>query len=242
MAARPIFLSSPTARILQQFKISLPVTISYSTITITPPAGGGIGTWTLETTAGLVLNQRTIGTQNPTTVGASPATYTVTGANGDTALRARLDASGSPGTTMAQVVTCTPAKSASSDSQKLRAVQLQLTKTVAANSGAAISGAIDGAISDAFSASGGSPINAGANGVRLNLAAEPQSDVAHRADEAFAALGYAGNVYAKAPPRIDREWSAWIDVRGTGFNRNDAVAATHGDQVNVTGGLGYKLP
>jgi len=77
--------------------------------------------------------------------------------------------------------------------------------------------------------------------VRLNLAAEPQSDVAHRADEAFAALGYAGNVYAKAPPRIDREWSAWIDVRGTGFNRNDAVAATHGDQVNVTGGLGYKL-
>jgi hypothetical protein len=141
---------------------------------------------------------------------------------------------------MAQVVTCTPAKSASSESQKLRALQLQLTKTVAANSGAAITGAIDGAISDAFSASGGSPINAGPGGVRFNFAAEPQLDVARRTDEAFSALGYAGDI-TKAPPRIDRDWSLWADVRGTGFDQNDALAQTHGKQVNVTGGIGYKF-
>jgi Autotransporter beta-domain len=142
---------------------------------------------------------------------------------------------------MAQVVSCTPARSASSDSQKLRAVQLGLTKTVAANSGAAITGAIDGAISDAFSASGGSPINAGPSGARFNFAAEPQSDVARRTDQAFSALGYAGDI-TKAPPRVpDRDWSLWTDVRGTGFDQNDALAPTHGNQVNVTGGIGYKL-
>jgi hypothetical protein len=168
--------------------------------------------------------------------------FTVTGNNGDTELSTFLFPVGSG--TASQTARCTPAANTSNqnlDSQALRELQLQLSKTVATNSGAAITGAIDGAISDAFSASGGSPISAGPGGVRFNFAAEPQSDVARRTDQAFSALGYAGNI-TKAPSRVpDRDWSLWADVRGTGFDQNDALARMHGNQLNVTGGVGYKF-
>jgi hypothetical protein len=127
------------------------------------------------------------------------------------------------------------------DSLKLRNLQIEASKLVAQTSGAAISGAIDGAISDAFSATGGTPVAVGPNGFTVNFASEPQSDVMRRTDEAFSALGYAGNISTKVPPRIERDWSVWADVRGTGFERNDALADTHGNQLNVTGGIGYKF-
>jgi hypothetical protein len=127
------------------------------------------------------------------------------------------------------------------DSLKLRALQDQVAPIVAQASGAAISGAIDNAISNAFG-DGGTPISAGPNGVTVNFAAEPRSEIARRTDDAFSALGYAANP-AKAPPRslIEREWSLWLDVRGTGWNRNDTAADLKGDQINVTAGLGRKL-
>jgi len=150
-------------------------------------------------------------------------TYTVTGSTG-------LSLFSSDGTGTA-TATCTPAASSSNtDSQKLQALQILTSKLVATSSGAAITGAIDGAISDAFSNSC-NPFTAG-----------PKSCAATRPDHAFSALGYAG-VPTKAPARIplDRVWSAWADVRGTGWNSNQTSGGFNGDQINVTAGLGRKL-
>jgi outer membrane autotransporter protein len=125
-------------------------------------------------------------------------------------------------------------------SQNLQALEVAATKFVATASGDAITGAIDTAISDAFSP-GGAPITAGANGLTINFAAEPQPNA--RTQEAFDALSYAATGYTKAPPPqplFDRVWSAWADVRGTGFDQHDAFGE-HGSQLNVTAGVGRKL-
>jgi Autotransporter beta-domain len=138
--------------------------------------------------------------------------------------------------------TCTPAASNSNtDSQKLRALQIAASKLVAQTSGAAITGAIDGAIGDAFNG-GGNPVSFGPSGMTFNFTAAPRSDVAQRADQAFAALGY-GAMPSKALPKqvIENDWSAWADVRGTGWDRNTTSADLKGDQINVTAGLGRKL-
>lgn len=58
------------------------------------------------------------------------------------------------------------------DSLNLRALQIAATRTIAQNSGAAISGAIDTAISDGFSG-GGSFMTLSAGGVRFNFSADP---------------------------------------------------------------------
>jgi autotransporter-like protein len=144
-------------------------------------------------------------------------------------------------TSPADQFTYTASTGTPTDSQKLQALQILISKLVATSSGAAITGAIDGAIGDAFS-HGGSPVTLGPNGMTFNFAAEPKSDVAARTDDAFSALGYAG-IPTKAPPRIslEREWSAWADVRGTGWNSNQTSGGLNGDQVNVTAGLGRKL-
>jgi hypothetical protein len=141
---------------------------------------------------------------------------------------------------------CTPGTAnASSDSEKLRALQIAASKLVSQNSGAAISGAVDGAIEDAFGV-GGNLVTVGPNGTHINFAAEPvASDVARRANESFAAaLPYAGDPMAtKAPPGrvVERTWSAWADVRGTGFDRNTSNADLNGTQVNVTAGFARKF-
>jgi Autotransporter beta-domain len=60
------------------------------------------------------------------------------------------------------------------------------------------------------------------------------------ANDVFAA---AGNVY-KAPPRkslTEREWSAWLDARGTGWQNHDPNVGLDGNQLNVTGGVARKL-
>lgn len=138
--------------------------------------------------------------------------------------------------------TCTPA--AASSSNKVRALQIAASKLVAQNSGAAISGAVDGAINDAFG-DGGSPVTVGPNGVRFNFAAEPAaSNMVRQAHDSFAALAYAGNpMVTKTPPGpvVERTWSAWADVRGTGFDRNIVGADLNGTQLNATAGVGRKL-
>ncbi|MDH2343217.1 IPT/TIG domain-containing protein [Bradyrhizobium sp. SSUT77] len=135
------------------------------------------------------------------------------------------------------------------DSAKLRALQLNVTKVVANNSGQAISGAIDTAISEGFS-EGGQYITPGAGGLRVNFAAAPdgdEDDKAHsasqgpnayagdgssgrggragrgspRIDDAFAAIDRASPT--KAPPmarfKQQKDWLFWVDVRGTGIDQ-----------------------
>ena len=135
------------------------------------------------------------------------------------------------------------------DSQNIRSLQTSITTLVATTSGLAITNAIDGGINDGFS-NGGTPTSFGPNGGFINFAApEPRSLTASRAEEAFAALSYAGNHtkapdFNKAPPRLDRDWSAWADIRGTGWKLNDTTGNGNdlrGNQINLTAGLGRKL-
>jgi hypothetical protein len=134
------------------------------------------------------------------------------------------------------------------DSQHIRALQISTSTLVATTSGETISSAIDGGITDGFS-NDGTPTSFSANGAFINFAAEPRSDIARRTDEAFSALGYAGSTnkapdFNKAPPRLDREWSAWADIRGTGWKVDDSTSGSSdlkGSQINATLGLGRKL-
>jgi hypothetical protein len=140
----------------------------------------------------------------------------------------------------AAIPTPTPTPTPNTDSQNIRLLQTAVSKSVATFSGQAITGAVDGAIGDAFNGGSG-PVTPGANGLSINFAAEPPREP--RVDDAFNALAYAANVN-KAPPRvplIGREWSAWADVRGTGFDRDAAGATMNGHQLNLTGGIGRRL-
>jgi hypothetical protein len=137
---------------------------------------------------------------------------------------------------------------ASTDSQNIRSLQTSVTTTVASTSGQAITNAIEGGINDAFSPNG-TPTSFGPNGGFINFAAEPKSEITSKVDEAFSALGYAGGInkapnYNKAQPRLDREWNAWADIRGTGWKVNDTTGNGNdlkGSQINLTAGLGHKL-
>jgi hypothetical protein len=127
------------------------------------------------------------------------------------------------------------------DSQNLRTLQIAGSRSVAAFSGDAITGAVNGAIGNAFSDAGTPPIVASANGLMMNFTAEARRDPPSA--DSFYALAYAPNEIKAPPPPppIVREWSAWADVRGTGFNREDFHIGTHGRQLNFTAGLGRKL-
>ncbi|MBR1249443.1 Ig-like domain repeat protein [Bradyrhizobium sp. AUGA SZCCT0169] len=137
----------------------------------------------------------------------------------------------------------TQAVGGTADSAKLQALQAMATKVVAQNSGSAISGAVDSAISEGFGG-GGPPATVSGAGVRFNFAADPDGKpdtIAHAADpfsgslgtarsfapeqrdrenDAFGALAYAGG-YAKAPPRRveQRDWYGWAEVRGAHLDR-----------------------
>jgi outer membrane autotransporter protein len=137
------------------------------------------------------------------------------------------------------------------DSIKLRALQLAVTKIEAQSSGAAISGAVDNAISEGFS-NNGAPITGSGNGMRFNFAAEPQESeksqkpsVGERVGDTFAAFGYAprDNVYkAPPPPRVvPKEWLAWAEVRGTDWNTSLQTGDIKGGQTNALIGLTRKL-
>ncbi|GKQ53295.1 hypothetical protein BRSPCE3_41500 [Bradyrhizobium sp. Ce-3] len=130
------------------------------------------------------------------------------------------------------------------DSVKLRALQIDITKLVAQNSGQAISGAIDGAISEGFD-EGGSFMTPSGSGMRFNFAADPDSGVAEadtrnrgayapdrnsgaagrtggnsRIDNAFAAIDQQMPAKAKSKAtREARDWLFWIDIRGSGIDR-----------------------
>lgn len=63
------------------------------------------------------------------------------------------------------------------DSTRLRALQLAVTRLEAHASSAAFQSAVDGAISDGFSDSGGSLLSSTGSGMRINFGAEPQAEL-----------------------------------------------------------------
>jgi hypothetical protein len=184
--------------------------------------------------------------------GVSFGSYTVTGTE-DATLRSEYQAVyiqnyGLYSSAAAIIsATCTPGIAPNNDSQKIRGVQVHGSTMVAQASGAAITDSVNGAIGEAFG-NGGNPVSFGPNGMTLNFAAAPRegsatrSRFAGRNDEAMSALGYApSRNVTKAPslsPAFDRRWSAWLDVRGSGWDRSHVV---DGNQINVTGGVGYKV-
>lgn len=204
-------------------------------------------TLTITVADGLVATFRNLSTNTvlagPTSVGF---TYVVPAATADT-----LGFTSTAGTVLTNLAwSCTPgggggggggSSTAPTDSQKVRSLQAGITRATATVSGQTVSAQISGAISTAFG-DGSNPVTASPNGMTINFAAEPQSDVVSRTDAAFSALAYAGSAY-KAPrrqPSMDRDWSAWLDLRGTGWENNNANA-TNGSQLNLTGGVGRKL-
>ena len=131
------------------------------------------------------------------------------------------------------------------DSVRLQALQVAATKLVAQSSGQTVSGAIDNAIAEGFS-DNGELITPSDNGLHFNFAAEPnkRSAVEERVGDTFAALGYSGRGHDsayKAPRPAPREWLAWADVRGTGWNTGVQTGDIRGGQTNALAGLTRKL-
>lgn len=136
----------------------------------------------------------------------------------------------------------------SSSSSNVQTLQDNITTTVANASGVVVSNAIDNGIGLGFSQSG-APANFGPNGGFLNFAATPKSEIQSRTDEAFSSLAYADkgqktSHLKKGSPEFAREWSAWADIRGTGWKINQAAGNGNdikGNQINLTAGIGHKL-
>ncbi|MGY8711218.1 autotransporter domain-containing protein [Bradyrhizobium sp. 18BD] len=157
------------------------------------------------------------------------------------------------------------AVSTSQDSLKLRALQVIATKTVAQNSGAAITGAVDAAISEGFS-DGGDLITPGASGVRFNFSADPAQreaatglpgsadshapsklpQGASGVDDAFAAINR--NAMPVKVPALryvePKDWLLWADVRGSRIDSWESSTSTpilYGTQINALLGLTRRL-
>lgn len=59
--------------------------------------------------------------------------------------------------------------------------------------------------------------------------------------DAFAAAGPGVYKAARAKPGSEREWLAWVDGRGTGWQNHNENSGLNGAQANVTGGIARKL-
>lgn len=69
-----------------------------------------------------------------------------------------------------------------------------------------------------------------------------RTGVSGTTDEAFSALSYANvnKSLSLATPMAEQNWSAWVDVRGSGFQQSDSDLLK-GTQINATAGLTYRL-
>lgn len=142
--------------------------------------------------------------------------------------------------TMTVVATCTPGASTDSDagaptdSDRLRALQVQGSSLAAQASGAALTGAVAAAIGDAFS-NGGRPVAITPNGVRLNFAStEPKPA------QPWRVLPDSRGDGRNTEPTFAQPWSVWADIRGNGWNDAGPGDLT-GTQLNATAGVGYLL-
>jgi hypothetical protein len=164
-------------------------------------AGSSIGTGTLK--GGVATF-----TTTTLAVGSHSITASFPGGGGVT---------GSVSTALVQVV------GIPTDSTRLRALQLVATRLEAHASASAFQGAVDGAISDGFSDSGGSLLTSTGSGMRINFGAEPQAELRDTANSQDAAA------IARWP------------LAGSGYQgQSSSNAATGNDRVNnAFGALAY---
>ncbi len=201
---------------------------------------------------------------NITTTGAT-ATFTISslpvGADPVTASYAGDANNAADPETLTQYV------NAPSDSIKLRELQVAAMPIVANLSSQAISGSVDSAIAAGFSGSCSNIPTPNGSGFTYCFDGNPQAQngatsasqqARAKVDDDFAALGYASAPagtpsaapqnsvvasnfppYAASRPAYTppREWLAWIDMRGTDFNRYSVGSDLTGVQVNATAGV-----
>jgi hypothetical protein len=120
------------------------------------------------------------------------------------------------------------------DSQRLRDLQLVVTKVEALTSGAAISSAVDEAIGDGFIDCAGPPmpVKATGNGLRFDFGCEPQ------------VLSRPPGMSTKAPPPVvyvPKPFQVWADVRGSNWNTSQQTGDIRGGQVNALVGVTRRL-
>ncbi|UGV29152.1 autotransporter domain-containing protein [Rhodopseudomonas boonkerdii] len=228
------------------------------TFTATVTGGGDTPTGTVRfDDGGIAIGSATLagGVASLTTSALTAGTHTITATYaGNDAFKASTSAA------LLQAVS-TP-----QDSLKLRALQIIATKTVAQNSGAAIAGAIDTAISEGFN-DGGSLISPSGSSIRFNFSADPDQPQAatagtdasasshaqpqpsqgtSRVDDAFAAINRnAMPVKASAPRYVaPKDWLLWADVKGSGIDRwgsSTSAPVLYGSQINALLGLTRRI-
>lgn len=195
------------------------------TVTATVSGAGatptGTVTFTIDGSAGAPVPLAG-GTASFTTSSLSVGSHTVVAAySGDTNF------------TAASSGTLTQAVAVSIDSVNIGLLQQQISPIIAKTSGQAISGAIDGAIGDAFGG-GAEPLSVGPDGFAINFMPQAGSAL----DEVFAHVDPGETA---APASFEQMWGAWADVRGSFWDGSGAAAGLDGTQLNVTAGISYKL-
>lgn len=145
----------------------------------------------------------------------------------------RLETGSNMGRRFTSVVwTCVAgAASTGSNSDKARAVQVLGSNLAAQTSGAVLSAAFSSAVSEAFQH--GSALSAGANGLRINMAADIQG--APRLENTGS-----DDTQAMGTVLGDAEWLPWIELRASGSD-SDHAASLKASQFNGTLGLSRKL-
>jgi Bacterial Ig-like domain (group 3)/Autotransporter beta-domain/IPT/TIG domain len=148
-------------------------------------------------------------------------------------------------------------------SVRLREMELLTMPMAAQIFGQAVTGAANAAIAAGF-VGNPQPLSASGSGFTYYFTADPQAQAAANSsnddgvkrfmaspdgggsgfDHDFGALGYVSPI--KAPPKPaapPRDWLAWIDVRGTQFNRSLSANANDlfGSQVDVIAGLTHRF-
>ena len=148
-------------------------------------------------------------------------------------------------------------------SVRLREMELLTMPMAAQIFGQAVTGAANAAIAAGF-VGNPQPLSASGSGFTYYFNADPQAQAAANSSNDdgvkrfvaspdgagsafghdFGALGYVSPIKAPPkPPPPPRDWLAWIDVRGTQFNRNPSANANDllGSQVDVIAGLTHRF-
>lgn len=210
-------------------------TTSLSASTTTPSSGQSV-TFTATVSGGFSPTGTVTFMDGAATLGTGSlsggkATFTTTalsaGSHSITAVYAG-DSNNTGSTSAATTATVAAVVQAPADSIALQALQDVVTKVVAQNSGQAISGSIDNAISDGFSGGGG-PVTPGGTGLHFNFAADPDQAsatdgervVSERWNGTFGRDGVASrdgaNAYARTPRNSSRADDAFAAIDRNGM-------------------------